>query len=215
MKRKSGRPAKVPGEKSTKEKIFDAAVDLFAERGYDGVSIRDIAAAVGIKESSIYKHYASKDEIMEKIVEYPIARIGLVGPQGVEDEELIVSMGLEGFMAISGRIFTNWMDDPYMEKIWRIICIELYHNEKIKEFYSKFVVAASSFWESNFTIMMKHKLIKPSDPKVLAMEYLSFYTYSYMDYFIFRYGNTSGSFPQEYRDRIDQHTAFIVNSIRP
>jgi hypothetical protein len=215
MKRKSGRPAKIPGEKSTKEKIFDAAVDLFAERGYDGVSIRDIAAAVGIKESSIYKHYASKDEIMEKIVEYPIARIGLVGPQGVEDEELIVSMGLEGFMAISGRIFTNWMDDPYMEKIWRIICIELYHNEKIKEFYSKFVVAASSFWESNFTIMMKHKLIKPSDPKVLAMEYLSFYTYSYMDYFIFRYGNTSGSFPQEYRDRIDQHTAFIVNSIRP
>ncbi len=117
-------------------------------------------------------------------------------------------------MAISGRIFTYWMDDPYMEKIWRIICIELYHNEKIKEFYSKFVVAASSFWESNFTIMMKHKLIKPSDPKVLAMEYLSFYTYSYMDYFIFRYGNTSGSFPQEYRDRIDQHTAFIVNSIR-
>jgi AcrR family transcriptional regulator len=57
VKRKSGRPALVPGEKSTKEKIFDAAVELFAERGYDGVSIRDIAKAVGIRESSVYKHF--------------------------------------------------------------------------------------------------------------------------------------------------------------
>ena len=65
VRRKTGRPAKIPGEKSTKDKIFDAALDLFAERGYDGVSIRDIAAAVGIKESSIYKHYASKAEILE------------------------------------------------------------------------------------------------------------------------------------------------------
>ncbi len=74
VKRKSGRPAKVPGEKETKEKILDAAIDLFAARGYDHVSIRGIAAAVGIKESSIYKHYSGKDEILGKIFEYVLLR---------------------------------------------------------------------------------------------------------------------------------------------
>ncbi len=135
--RKSGRPAKVHGEKSTKDRIFDASLDLFAERGYDGVSIRDIADAVGIKESSIYKHYSSKAEIMERIVGYPVARIGIVGHPGVDVEELIVKMGIEDFMATASDMFTSWMEDPYMVKICRIIFVESYHNEQIKKCHLK------------------------------------------------------------------------------
>ncbi len=41
---------------TTKENIEFQALNMFSERGYKGVSVRDIAAAVGIKESSIYKH---------------------------------------------------------------------------------------------------------------------------------------------------------------
>ncbi len=225
VKRKSGRPVKVPGEKSTKEKIFDAALDLFAERGYDGVSTRDIAAAVGIKDSSIYKHYASKDEILEKILEYPLTRLTKIGPPGVivdftmigkvSPEEEIVSRGLEGYMALGNEINTSWMDDPRMEKVFRIIYVELYHNERVKNFYSMFMEGMYTFCVSFFTIMVERKLIKPADPKVLAMEYLSFYGSAYTDYFLFRYGSTSGSFLEEYRERIDQHTAFMVDAIKP
>jgi AcrR family transcriptional regulator len=215
VKKKTGRPAKVPGEKSTREKIFDAALDLFAERGYDGVSTRDIAAAVGIKDSSIYKHYASKDEILEKIVDYPMARIGIIGPPGVETEELIVTMGLEGFMAMAAGVLTSWMEDPYMAKIFRVICVEAYHNEQVKKSYLKVVTAACSFWETNFAIMRKHKLIKPYDPKMLSLEFLSFFLNAYLDYFLFCYSNTSNSFPQGYKDNIDRHVAFMVNSIKP
>jgi hypothetical protein len=202
------------GEKTTKERIFGSAIELFAQKGFDATSMREIAEAVGIKKASMYSHFKSKDEILEKIIEYPMARIGMVGPQNVETEELIVSMGLEKFMTLSSSVFTEWMKDPFMEKIWRIICIELYHNEQIKKFYSKFTVTAVSFWKSNFDIMMKHKLIKQYDPEILAREYLSFYGNSYMDYFIFRYGDTPGSFLQEYRESVDQHTAFMVSSIK-
>jgi AcrR family transcriptional regulator len=205
----------VKGEKKTKKRIFDVAINLFAQKGFDATSMREIAEAVGIKKASMYSHFKSKDEILEKIMEYPTARIEIVGPQGVETEELIVSMGLENFMTMSSGVFTNWMKDPCMEQIWRIICIELYHNQQIKKFYSKFVESALSFWKSNFDIMNKHKLIKPLDPEMLAREYLSFYGNAYMDYFIFRYGNTSGSFLQEYQDSFDQHSEFIVNSIKP
>ncbi|MGZ7095584.1 MAG: TetR/AcrR family transcriptional regulator, partial [Methanobacterium sp.] len=38
-------------EKSTKEKIFDVSIDLFSQRGFDAVSVREIAREVGIRES--------------------------------------------------------------------------------------------------------------------------------------------------------------------
>ncbi len=54
---------------TTKERILWEALELFAKQGYEAVSMRDIGAAVGIRESSIYKHYAGKQAIMDAIVE--------------------------------------------------------------------------------------------------------------------------------------------------
>jgi AcrR family transcriptional regulator len=219
VKRKSGRPAKVPGEKETKERILDAAIDLFAERGYDRVSVRDIAAAVGIKESSIYKHYAGKDEILEKIFEYVLQawEQSKTGKWSDSDdaEAQIVAMGLDGFMAMASGISGNWMGDPRMEKIMRISFIELYHNDQIRQFMLAFFGAGPEFFESSFAILMKHKLIRQADPKVLTDEYMSFYMMALVDHFILRYGSTTKSFVEEYGARIEQHNEFFKNVIRP
>ena len=48
--------------------IMDAARQLFAERGYSGTSIRDIAEACGISTSLLYHHFADKDEIYSRII---------------------------------------------------------------------------------------------------------------------------------------------------
>lgn len=45
---------------NTKEKIFNVSLDLFSQKGYDSVSLREIAEEVGIKKSSIYSHYSSR-----------------------------------------------------------------------------------------------------------------------------------------------------------
>ena len=201
-------------EKTTKERIFEAAIDLFAQKGFNAASMREIAEAVGIKKASLYSHYKSKDEILEKIVEYPMARLEIIGPQGVKTEELILSMGLEGFMALGSDFVVSWMEDPYMEKIWRIICVEMYHNNQIKKFYSEFGDLTYSFWVSNFNIMIKHNLIKPYDPEILALEFLSFFGNAFMEYFLLHYGKTSLSFQEEYIDRINRHMSFIIDSIK-
>ncbi len=67
-------------EMTTKERIFDAALDLFAQKGFDAVSMREIAEAVGIKKASLYSHFASKDEILERIFEYPISTLTVIAP---------------------------------------------------------------------------------------------------------------------------------------
>ena len=52
-------PRQSTGEKA----ILDAAVELFSENGYDGVSMRQIAEAAGVSKSNIYHHFASKDAL--------------------------------------------------------------------------------------------------------------------------------------------------------
>jgi AcrR family transcriptional regulator len=47
--------------------VLDAAVALFAERGYHGTSMRDIARAVDVKAASIYEHFPSKAHILAAI----------------------------------------------------------------------------------------------------------------------------------------------------
>ena len=66
--------AEEPGRMKTKEKILRAAVRLFSDRGYDKVSMRDIAAAVGIKAASIYNHYSSKEELLKSIYGFYVAQ---------------------------------------------------------------------------------------------------------------------------------------------
>lgn len=47
--------------------IVQAATSLFAARGIDGVSMRDIAEAAGVREAAIYRHFASKEELAREI----------------------------------------------------------------------------------------------------------------------------------------------------
>ena len=56
-------------KRNTKELILLEALKLFADKGYEGVSVRDIAAEVGIRQSSLYKHFESKQDIFDTLVE--------------------------------------------------------------------------------------------------------------------------------------------------
>ena len=53
----------------TKERILRIALELFAQNGYLGTSMNDIAGQLGFTKAALYKHYSSKQEILDKIVE--------------------------------------------------------------------------------------------------------------------------------------------------
>ena len=55
---------------NTKQRILEEAMKLFSIQGFDAVSIRTIADAVGVGNSALYKHFSSKQEILEAIVAY-------------------------------------------------------------------------------------------------------------------------------------------------
>ena len=61
-------------QEDTRQKILDKALELFSARGYDSVSVGEIATAVGVKAPSLYNHFASKQAIFDAIVESAAAR---------------------------------------------------------------------------------------------------------------------------------------------
>jgi len=52
----------------TRDRIIYAALTLFSQNGFSATSVRQIAQEVGIRESSIYNHFSSKDEILKEVL---------------------------------------------------------------------------------------------------------------------------------------------------
>lgn len=198
---KTGRPIKVPGEKDTKEKIFDAAVDMFAENGYSGVSIRDIGRAVGITEGAVYKHYASKEAILESIFAYVESRIYPKAPEASLD----ILVDSVPFREILESMPRSMMAEPQLTKITRIMIIEMYHNEEIRDYVRRELFERPvDETETMFRKLMEKGKIKPCDPRAMATLFISYLIYWYFEMFIFGYGK-----PQDFDHSIKAAQAMV------
>lgn len=56
-------------EISTKDRILNEALIMFAENGYRGTNLRDLAAQLGLSKSALYKHYDSKEAIWNALLD--------------------------------------------------------------------------------------------------------------------------------------------------
>jgi AcrR family transcriptional regulator len=201
------------GKVSTKDKIFQVSVDLFSEKGFNAVSIREIAREVGIRESSIYNHYKNKDAILDSIIEYFMDVMESSGPPEDIGEEML-TQNPQSFLKLGASMYLDHINTPTMNKIWRIISIEMYQNEKIRSiFLENMLEEPLKFWESIFTQLIENKLIKPFDPKILAREYFFFGVYLFFEHFVLRYPDTEKSFVDVAKDRLMEHTDFLLSSI--
>jgi AcrR family transcriptional regulator len=88
----------------THERILDVALRLFAERGFAGTSIRDIADELGVTKAALYYHFASKDAIFAELVEQPLAAAREIM---AETHDLDTASGREEFV----RKIVNTMAD--------------------------------------------------------------------------------------------------------
>jgi AcrR family transcriptional regulator len=98
-----------PAFRHTREEILGLSVPLFATVGFDGVSMRDIAAAVGVTPAALYHHFSDKEQLCLEAVGY--AFMEKVGPL----KSLLVSAGepwsrLEAFVIQFTRMLAREKD---------------------------------------------------------------------------------------------------------
>ncbi|SNT18225.1 TetR/AcrR family transcriptional regulator [Rhodococcoides kyotonense] len=90
----AGRPRlstkKRPGE-TAREEILDAAAELFTTRGFTNTSTRMIADAVGIRQASLYHHFAGKDDMLDALLSGTVDEPLAVGRQ-VESSDASASV---------------------------------------------------------------------------------------------------------------------------
>ncbi len=120
---------------TTKERIEAEALKLFSVHGYSGVSIRDIARAVGIKESSIYKHYSSKEDIFETIVGHyreKTEEIFKIPPTAPKE---YAQMSKEALLTMMKMTFQTFAADEYISKCRKLFMISAPGNGQMGNLY--------------------------------------------------------------------------------
>jgi len=129
LPKRMGRPVRKSGEPATNDKILDAAILLFSERGYEGTSMKQIAQAVGLTESAIYRHFKGKEDLLaeiialtERAVTQPISETGK-GSGGASVFRRLFETPVEIFGA-----------DPRALRMCRIFFTECPRNEKMRTY---------------------------------------------------------------------------------
>lgn len=181
---RTGRPAKIPGEIPTRQRILDVSIDLFAEKGYDRTSIRDIAKVVGITESAVYRHYDSKDAILEAIFDQLVNQVyAPLPPKHVTSEQVsIFRQILEG---LPQYILAN----PQLVKVLRILLYEMNPNERMRELIKReYGVRADEFTGALLRKEMEAGRIRQCDAKALAILVNSYRFTWLLNEFIIDYG---------------------------
>ena len=197
-------------KKNTKEKIFDVSIELFSQYGYDGVSIRQIAKEVGIKESSIYNHYQSKESILESILSYYINEM-LKEEAPVMQPKENLNMDFDHFYKEGSDRFISKLSEEKMMKITRIFLVESYHNEKIKKFVKEAIIGyAINGWEDLFNLMKEMNFIK-KDADISFYYYGLFLLY---EHFIINYPEDDEKFLKDFERRTTNHMKILFNSVK-
>lgn len=128
----------------TKERILETALELFAQSGYLGTSMSDIAARLGITKAALYKHYAGKQEILDRIVqrmnELDAARSAAYEMPGAAPEgfaQAYLNTPLDRIRAYSTAQFDHWTREPFSANFRKMLTLEQYRDARLAQLYQE------------------------------------------------------------------------------
>lgn len=160
---------------ATKQKILHVAIDLFSQKGFSAVSIRDICKVVDIKESSVYYHFKNKQTIFDELL------------QNFETKANDLMSQLEQALATTPRtierdlfektcdyFFEKYLMDEYCNKMMRLLSIEHFSNNEIQKTYDYWIFDRPlNFQEKVFSLLMSIGIIKQTNSRYLAIKFYS------------------------------------------
>ena len=132
----------------TKQRILLEALRLFSQKGYDAVSVEQIADAVGIKAPSLYKHYKSKQDIFNAIFEETAKRYGAfaesisvhLGDSG-QDLQVFSAITADALLEKVKSLISYSLHDEFVSQFRRMMTIEQFRSPELSALYSQRYVA--------------------------------------------------------------------------
>ena len=156
--------------KDTKERILAAALDLFSRNGYAGTNIRELTAALGLVKSSLYKHFESKEEIWDALLDSMIAYYG--ERFGSPERLPPAPDSLEGLVSMTMGMVDFTIHDEKVIKTRKLLTIEQYRDDRARALATKhFLTGLRDMFTPIFKSMMDNGLIRQENPAMLAFAY--------------------------------------------
>ena len=104
---RSAAAASTPTE--TQRRLVDAALDVFAERGYEGATTAQIAARAGVAEKTLFANFGSKERLYQATLE-PAAILATMLPEAIRTLAPVFASPPDDLRALLGAIFANRAD---------------------------------------------------------------------------------------------------------
>ena len=158
--------------KKTSDKILDAGLKLFSEKGYLGATTKDIARTAGVAELTLFRHFASKERLFEEVLKrhsfLPVLRELIPELADLTYEEALVRIAQKQLQALALR-----------KGLIRIMHSEISrYPEKIREIYHAFIDEMISTLAAYFAGLVKKGLLREFDTARGAMAFFGmFFSY--------------------------------------
>lgn len=172
---------------TTKEKILLTSLKLFAQDGYEAVSISKISGELGMAKSALYKHYKNKRDIFDSIInrmdelDYERAREYNM-PEGNMDEIIkgYRKISIDKIRIYTEAQFKHWTEEEFPSLFRRMLTLEQYRNQEMSDLYQKYLVSGPIEY---MTYLFAGITGKKEEAKQLAIEFYGpiFLMYSLYD----------------------------------
>lgn len=192
---------------STRDEILEKSLELFSENGYHGTSMREIAAAVGIKGSSIYNHFDGKEDIFSELFSY-------LAPLKLKDEDLqskLMSAEADPVKILNyfGRIVIEEMQNSKKVKLLKMMLKENNNPVVKKKLQQRMKQNVSIVIEFFLSLQQQGKIRDDLDVEFIANEFVSSLIYYRMRYLLFELDSY-----QQLAESSRRHIEFFWENIR-
>ena len=132
--------------RKTRELILQTALRLFSQKGFEAVSVRDIAAELELTAPALYVHFKSKQDILEAILRRMEERdVELSGQDGVPQETFADNpnsydhVSLDNLMAFTLDMFRYWTEDEFAVCFRHLLTIEQYQDKRFADLFQQYL----------------------------------------------------------------------------
>ena len=156
--------------KDTKERILAAALELFSKNGYAGTNIRELTASLGLVKSAMYKHFESKEDIwntlLDEMIVYYDTHFG--SPEHLPP----VPNTLEELAEMTRQMVNFTVHDEKVVMTRKLLTIEQFRDDRARGLATKhFLTGLRDMFTPIFQGMMDKGLIRREDPAMVAFAY--------------------------------------------
>lgn len=156
--------------KDTKERILTAALELFSQNGYSGTNIRELTASLGLVKSAIYKHFESKEDIWNTLLDDMI--IYYDEHFGSPDHLPPIPDTLEDLAKMTMQMVDFTVHDEKIVMTRKLLTIEQFRDDRARVLATKhFLTGLRDMFTPIFNGMMDKGLIRRDDPAMTSFAY--------------------------------------------